>query len=79
MSEMRIVHTAKGRKFNAKKEQTDKRYLNEIPILHFCFNEIVWKTDPENKDHTTENGATRFFEPCHDEGVAKERDGLHFT
>ncbi|EEP79106.1 cell cycle control protein cwf16 [Uncinocarpus reesii 1704] len=58
----------KGRKFNARKETTDERYLN-IPIYRFyirctrCSSEITFKTDPKNMDYTCERGAKRNFEP----------------
>lgn len=58
----------KGRKFNARKETTDERYLS-IPIYRFyirctrCSAEITFKTDPKNMDYTTERGAKRNFEP----------------
>lgn len=58
----------KGRKFNARKETTDERYLN-IPIYRFyirctrCSSEITFKTDPKNMDYTCEKGAKRNFEP----------------
>ncbi|KAL8788763.1 MAG: hypothetical protein Q9195_007170 [Heterodermia aff. obscurata] len=57
----------KGRKFNARKETTDEKYLN-IPIFRFyirctrCSGEITFKTDPKNMDYTCEKGAKRNFE-----------------
>ncbi|KAK2732879.1 hypothetical protein FQN55_003886 [Onygenales sp. PD_40] len=58
----------KGRKFNARKETTEEKYLN-IPIYRFyirctrCSSEITFKTDPKNMDYTCERGAKRNFEP----------------
>lgn len=57
----------KGRKFNARKETTEEKYLN-IPIYRFyirctrCSGEITFKTDPKNMDYTCERGAKRNFE-----------------
>ncbi|CAF9915654.1 MAG: hypothetical protein HETSPECPRED_002549 [Heterodermia speciosa] len=57
----------KGRKFNARKETTDEKYLN-IPIFRFyirctrCSGEITFKTDPKNMDYQCEKGAKRNFE-----------------
>ncbi|PGH01392.1 hypothetical protein AJ79_07933 [Helicocarpus griseus UAMH5409] len=58
----------KGRKFNARKETTEEKYLN-IPIYRFyirctrCSSEITFKTDPKNMDYACERGAKRNFEP----------------
>jgi hypothetical protein len=58
----------KGRKFNARKETTEEKYLN-IPIYRFfirctrCSAEITFKTDPKNMDYSCERGAKRNFEP----------------
>ena len=58
----------KGRKFNARKETTEEKYLN-IAIFRFyirctrCSGEITFKTDPKNMDYTCERGAKRNFEP----------------
>lgn len=57
----------KGRKFNARKETTDEKYL-AITIYRFyirctrCSSEITFKTDPKNMDYTCERGAKRNFE-----------------
>ncbi|OAP64608.1 hypothetical protein AYL99_00580 [Fonsecaea erecta] len=57
----------KGRKFNARKETTDEKYLT-ISIYRFyirctrCSSEITFKTDPKNMDYTCERGAKRNFE-----------------
>ncbi|KAI1615267.1 hypothetical protein EDD37DRAFT_510218 [Exophiala viscosa] len=57
----------KGRKFNARKETTEEKYLN-ISIYRFyirctrCSSEITFKTDPKNMDYTSERGAKRNFE-----------------
>ena len=61
----------KGRKFNARKETTDEKYL-KIQIYRFyirctrCSGEITFKTDPKNMDYTCERGAKRNFEPWRD-------------
>ena len=58
----------KGRKFNARKETTEEKYLT-ISIFRFyirctrCSSEITFKTDPKNMDYTCERGAKRNFEP----------------
>ena len=57
----------KGRKFNARKETTDEKYLS-ITIYRFyirctrCSGEITFKTDPKNMDYASERGAKRNFE-----------------
>ena len=57
----------KGRKFNARKETTDERYIS-ISIFRFyirctrCSAEITFKTDPKNMDYECERGARRNFE-----------------
>ncbi|KAI5284967.1 hypothetical protein KEM52_002664 [Ascosphaera acerosa] len=57
----------KGRKFNARKETCEERYLN-IPIYRFyirctrCSSEITFKTDPKHMDYAAERGAKRNFE-----------------
>lgn len=61
----------KGRKFNARKETTEEKYLS-ISIYRFyirctrCSAEITFKTDPKNMDYTCERGAKRNFEPWRD-------------
>jgi hypothetical protein len=61
----------KGRKFNARKETTDEKYLT-IPIYRFyirctrCSSEITFKTDPKNMDYSCERGAKRNFESWRD-------------
>ncbi|GAM36386.1 hypothetical protein TCE0_018r05439 [Talaromyces pinophilus] len=58
----------KGRKFNARKETTEEKYLS-ITIYRFyirctrCSGEITFKTDPKNMDYVCERGAKRNFEP----------------
>ena len=58
----------KGRKFNARKENSMEKYYN-ISIFRFyirctrCSSEITFKTDPKNMDYTCEKGAIRNFEP----------------
>lgn len=61
----------KGRKFNARKETTEEKYLS-ISVYRFyirctrCSGEITFKTDPKNMDYTCERGAKRNFEPWRD-------------
>lgn len=61
----------KGRKFNARKETTEEKYLN-ISIYRFyirctrCSSEITFKTDPKNMDYACERGAKRNFESWRD-------------
>ncbi|KAK9380938.1 CWC16 protein [Kockiozyma suomiensis] len=61
----------KGKKFNARKENTGEKYLG-ISILRFhirctrCSAEITFKTDPKNSDYVSERGAVRNFEPWRD-------------
>lgn len=58
----------RGRKFNARKESPDERYLG-VPIYRFyirctrCSGEITFKTDPKNLDYACERGAKRTTEP----------------
>jgi hypothetical protein len=58
----------KGRKFNARKETAEEKYLN-IAIYRFyirctrCSGEIVFRTDPKNMEYIAERGAKRNFEP----------------
>lgn len=58
----------KGKKFNARKENTDQKYFS-IPIYRFyvrcprCSSEISYRTDPKNADYVAEQGATRNFDP----------------
>ena len=69
----------KGRKFNARKETTDEKYLN-IPIYRFyirctrCSSEITFKTDPKNMDYTSERGANRNFESWRDPTSAELKE-----
>lgn len=66
----------KGRKFNARKETTDEKYLS-ISIYRFyirctrCSAEITFKTDPKNMDYSCEKGAKRNFEPWRDQSGEK--------
>lgn len=63
----------KGRKFNARKENSGERYY-AISIFRFyirctrCSAEITFKTDPKNMDYTCEKGAVRNFEPWRQAG-----------
>jgi Saf4/Yju2 protein len=69
----------KGRKFNARKETTDEKYLN-IAIYRFyirctrCSGEITFKTDPKNMDYECERGAKRNFEMWRNVDAKAETD-----
>ncbi|KAJ6147041.1 hypothetical protein N7497_009023 [Penicillium chrysogenum] len=69
----------KGRKFNARKQTLDERYLS-IPIYRFhirctrCSGEITFRTDPKNNDYQCESGAKRNFEVWRDETDEKYND-----
>ncbi|KAJ5664910.1 Splicing factor YJU2 [Penicillium maclennaniae] len=52
----------RGRKFNARKENLEEKYLN-IPIYR---GEITFRTDPKNMDYECEKGAKRNFEVWRD-------------
>lgn len=67
----------KSKKFNARKQVTDERYL-DVKIIRFhircprCSGEIRFKTDPKNADYQTEYGAVRNYEPWRDEKKIEE-------
>lgn len=69
----------KGRKFNARKETTEEKYLS-ITIYRFyirctrCSGEITFKTDPKNMDYVCERGAKRNFEPWRDNKSGNENE-----
>lgn len=69
----------KGRKFNARKETTEDKYLS-ITIFRFyirctrCSAEITFKTDPKNMDYECERGAKRNFEPWRAAKLAEETE-----
>lgn len=69
----------KGRKFNARKETTEEKYLT-ISIYRFyirctrCSSEITFKTDPKNMDYTAERGAKRNFESWRDSSSAEFKE-----
>ncbi|ELR05265.1 hypothetical protein VC83_08767 [Pseudogymnoascus destructans] len=69
----------KGRKFNARKETTDEKYLS-ITIFRFyirctrCSAEITFKTDPKSLDYTCERGAKRNFEPWRQGSLKEETE-----
>ncbi|GAB7360701.1 hypothetical protein MBLNU230_g0578t1 [Neophaeotheca triangularis] len=64
----------KGRKFNARKETTEEKYLS-ITIFRFyirctrCSSEITFRTDPKGMDYECERGARRNFEMWRQPGV----------
>jgi DNA-directed RNA polymerase subunit RPC12/RpoP len=58
----------KGRKFNARKETADEKYLGISIYLFYikctrCSSQIVFKTDPKHQDYVCVSGARRNFEP----------------
>ncbi|BFZ55202.1 Pre-mRNA-splicing factor cwf16 [Savitreella phatthalungensis] len=63
----------RGKKFNAKKEDTPETYYG-VRIFRFhirctrCAAVITFKTDPKNADYTAESGATRNYEPWRPDG-----------
>ncbi|KAG4306582.1 hypothetical protein PORY_000570 [Pneumocystis oryctolagi] len=67
----------KGRKFNARKENSGESYYS-IPIFRFyirctrCSSEITFKTDPKNADYAAEYGASRNFEPWKEKKEEKD-------
>lgn len=69
----------KGRKFNARKETTDMKYLT-VTIFRFyikctqCRAEITFRTDPKNMDYECEKGATRNFEIWRESKLAEETE-----
>jgi len=69
----------KGRKFNARKETTDKKYF-AITIYRFyirctrCSAEITFETDPKNMDYAIGHGAKRNFEPWREAKLAEETE-----
>ncbi|EKV10840.1 MRNA splicing protein Yju2 [Penicillium digitatum] len=69
----------KGRKFNARKETVEEKYLS-IPIFRFyircsrCSGEITFRTDPKNNDYQCERGAKRNFEVWRDAKDEKYND-----
>ncbi|KGO63557.1 CWC16 protein [Penicillium italicum] len=69
----------KGRKFNARKEIADEKYLS-ISIFRFyircsrCSGEITFRTDPKNNDYQCERGAKRNFEAWRDAQDEKYKD-----
>lgn len=69
----------KGRKFNARKEDTQEKYYS-VKIYRFhirctrCSTDITFRTDPKNADYAAETGAQRNFEPWREEKAAEEDD-----
>ena len=67
----------RGKKFNAKKEDTGREYLN-ITIWRFhlrcpsCAQAVTFLTDPENNGYIAERGAERTFEPWTEKQTEKE-------
>lgn len=67
----------KGKKFNARKEDTGESYLG-IKIIRFhircprCSSVIKFKTDPKSSDYTTELGAVRNYEQKKDKEQSEE-------
>lgn len=72
----------RGRKFNARKETPEERYLG-IQIYRFyikctrCSGEIRFRTDPANQDYVCESGAHRNTDPWkRGAGAAEGGDGV---
>ncbi|KAL8089038.1 hypothetical protein AgCh_038702 [Apium graveolens] len=72
-------YIGKGTKFNSRKEEViGQRYLDTIKIFRFyikcpaCCSEITVITDPQNSDYIVESGASRNFEPWHEEQETRE-------
>ena len=69
----------KGRKFNARKEDTLEKYYS-VKIYRFhirctrCSTDITFRTDPKNADYAAETGAQRNFEPWREEKAAEDDD-----
>ena len=69
----------KGRKFNARKEDTQERYYT-VKIYRFhirctrCSSDITFRTDPKNADYAAETGAQRNFEPWREAKAAEDDD-----
>lgn len=69
----------KGRKFNARKEDTGEKYY-KIRILRFyirctrCSAEITFRTDPKNMDYAAEKGCRRNFEVWREAQLAEETE-----
>ncbi|KAI0161372.1 hypothetical protein GGR57DRAFT_518544 [Xylariaceae sp. FL1272] len=73
----------KARRFNARKEVTDEKYLS-IQIFRFyirctgCSAEVTFKTDPKNSGYTREKGAKRLTEPWRRSAMEESDDArLH--
>lgn len=66
----------KGKKFNARKEDTLETYYS-VKIYRFhikctrCSTDITFRTDPKNADYKAESGAQRNFEPWRTEEAAE--------
>lgn len=69
----------KGKKFNARKEDTLEKY-HSVKILRFhikctrCSTAITFRTDPRNADYEAESGAQRNFEPWRDDAAKADND-----
>lgn len=69
----------KGKKFNARKEDTLEKYYS-VKIYRFhikctrCSASITFRTDPKNADYAAESGAQRNFEPWRTEPAAQDDD-----
>ncbi|CAO1630833.1 unnamed protein product [Jaminaea pallidilutea] len=67
----------KGRKFNARKEDSQERYY-KIKIFRFyikctrCSAEFTFKTDPKRADYEPEHGHTRNYEPWRENIIESE-------
>ncbi|CAI7606498.1 unnamed protein product [Penicillium palitans] len=69
----------KSRKFNARKETLDEKYMGIVIIRFYircsrCSGEITFRTDPKNTDYECERGATRNLEAWRDAAADKYND-----
>lgn len=75
-------YIAEGRRFNARKETTDEKYL-KIAIIRFyircpgCHNQVAFSTDPENSDYKCDFGARRICEPKRGDDLLGTYEGRH--
>lgn len=69
-------YISKSKKFNAKKEDTNERYLQQ-KIFRFhircprCNGEIVFRTDPKTSDFVMEHGGERNYNPVKDKSEVR--------
>lgn len=74
-------YIAQSRKFNARKETTDRDYLG-IKIIRFnvrcprCYSELIFETDPKNGDYQCLNGCKKNYEKPKDIKVNESIDEM---